>query len=115
MELCRLGRNSPDRFRHTEHRRFRAPRQHADYRFSGSQLPDFAAAPSTARFTSQEGENPPVGLILCSEPDDALAKYALEKLPNKVLAREYRLALPEEKALAAEIERIRQRLQRGRP
>jgi predicted nuclease of restriction endonuclease-like (RecB) superfamily len=36
----------------------------------------------------QEGENPPVGLILCSKPDDALAKYALEGLPSKVLARE---------------------------
>ncbi len=59
-----------------------------------------------------EGENPPVGLILCSKPDDALAKYALEGLPNKVLAREYRLALPEEKDLAAEIEKIRHRLDR---
>jgi predicted nuclease of restriction endonuclease-like (RecB) superfamily len=55
----------------------------------------------------QEGENPPVGLILCSKPDDALAKYALEGLPNKVLAREYKLALPDEKALAAELEKTR--------
>jgi predicted nuclease of restriction endonuclease-like (RecB) superfamily len=60
----------------------------------------------------QEGENPPVGLILCSKPDDALAKYALDGLPNKVLAREYRLALPEEKELAAEIEKVRHRLER---
>ena len=56
----------------------------------------------------QEGENPPVGLILCSERDDALAKYALDGLPNKVLAREYRLALPNEKQLVAEIEQTRQ-------
>ena len=58
-----------------------------------------------------DGENPPVGLILCSERDDALAKYALEGLPNKVVAREYRLALPEEKTLAAEIEHARERLE----
>lgn len=52
-------------------------------------------------------ENPPVGLILCSEPDDVLAKYALEGLPNKVLAREYRLKLPQERKLAAEVEKTR--------
>src|SRR2546423_3103188 len=43
---------------------------------------------------TQADENPPVGLILCAEKDDAIAKYALEGLPNKVLAREYKLALP---------------------
>ncbi|MDD5090981.1 MAG: PDDEXK nuclease domain-containing protein [Candidatus Wallbacteria bacterium] len=51
------------------------------------------------------GENPPVGLILCARKDEAVAKYALEGLPNKVLAAEYRTALPDEKDLAAEIER----------
>lgn len=34
----------------------------------------------------QEGENPPVGLILCAQKDEAVARYALEGLPNKVLA-----------------------------
>lgn len=56
-------------------------------------------------------ENPPVGLILCSEKDEALARYALEGLSNKVLAAEYRLALPDEKALAAEIERARKTIE----
>jgi predicted nuclease of restriction endonuclease-like (RecB) superfamily len=56
-------------------------------------------------------ENPPVGLILCAEKDDAIAKYALEGLPNKVLAREYKLALPNEKRLAAEIEKTRELLE----
>ena len=56
-------------------------------------------------------ENPPVGLILCAEKDDAIAKYALEGLPNKVLAREYKLALPAEKRLAAEIEKTRDLLE----
>ena len=60
----------------------------------------------------QEDENPPVGLILCSKPDDALARYALDGLPNKVLARQYRLALPEEKALAKELEKTRLMLER---
>ena len=50
----------------------------------------------------REGENPPVGLILCSEKDEALARYALEGLSNKVMAAEYRIALPDETVLAAE-------------
>jgi predicted nuclease of restriction endonuclease-like (RecB) superfamily len=61
---------------------------------------------------TQADENPPVGLILCAEKDDAIAKYALEGLPNKVLAREYKLALPDEKRLAAEIEKTRDLLER---
>jgi hypothetical protein len=56
-------------------------------------------------------ENPPVGLILCARKDEAVARYALEGLPNKVMAAEYRTALPDEKELAAEIERTRAMLQ----
>jgi len=55
----------------------------------------------------QEGENPPVGLILCAEKDAAVVQYALEGLPNKIMAAEYRTALPDEKILASEIERAR--------
>lgn len=56
------------------------------------------------------GENPPVGLILCSEKDEALAKYALDGLPSKVMAAEYRAALPDEESLAREIDHARQQL-----
>lgn len=52
-------------------------------------------------------ENPPVGLILCAQKDHAVAHYALEGLPNKVLAAEYRTALPAEKTLAAEVDKTR--------
>ena len=52
-------------------------------------------------------ENPPVGLILCAQKDDAVARYALEGLPNKVMAAEYRTTLPDEALLATEIERTR--------
>jgi len=63
---------------------------------------------------TNEGENPPVGLILCSQPNDALAQYALEGLPNKVLAREYKLMLPQEKQLVAEMEKTRHFLESHR-
>jgi len=58
-----------------------------------------------------EGENPPVGLILCARKDEAVARYALEGLPNKVMASEYRTVLPDEKELAAEIKRTQTMLE----
>jgi predicted nuclease of restriction endonuclease-like (RecB) superfamily len=63
---------------------------------------------------TREGENPPVGLILSAQKNDALARYALENLPNKVLAAEYRLALPDEKVLAQEIKRTRKLIEERR-
>lgn len=61
------------------------------------------------------GENPPVGLILCASKGTALARYALEGLPNKVLAAEYRAALPDEEVLAAELDKTRQLLATAPP
>jgi hypothetical protein len=55
-------------------------------------------------------ENPPVGLILCAEKDTAVARYALEGLPNKVVAAEYKLALPDETRLVQEVVRTRRML-----
>ena len=59
---------------------------------------------------THDGENPPVGLILCSQKDEAVARYALEGLPNKVMAAEYRTTLPDEQRLEAEVARARQAL-----
>ena len=59
----------------------------------------------------QEGENPPVGLILCSEKDEALARYALEGLSNNVMAAEYRITLPDEELLAEELDRTRRAIE----
>ena len=56
-------------------------------------------------------ENPPVGSILCAEKDHAVAKYALDGLPNKVVAAEYRMALPKERLLVEEIERTRRQIE----
>ena len=57
-----------------------------------------------------DDENPPVGLILCSQKDEAVARYALDGLPNQVMAAEYKTTLPDEAILAAEIYRTRQAL-----
>jgi predicted nuclease of restriction endonuclease-like (RecB) superfamily len=55
-------------------------------------------------------ENPPIGLILCADKGAAEAHYALDGLPNKVLAAEYQIVLPDEKLLADEIEKTQQAL-----
>lgn len=60
---------------------------------------------------THEHENPPVGLILCSQKDEAVAHYALEGLPNKVLASEYKMILPDEQVLVAELKRTQNMLQ----
>jgi predicted nuclease of restriction endonuclease-like (RecB) superfamily len=60
---------------------------------------------------THSNENPPVGLILCAKKNAAVAHYALEGLPNKILATEYRTTLPDEKLLATELDRTRKILE----
>lgn len=65
-----------------------------------------------AEHWTQPGENPPVGLILCAQHNTAVAHYTLDRLADKVLAAEYRVTLPDEKTLAAELERTQRALER---
>ena len=60
------------------------------------------------------GENPPVGLILCASKGSNEAHYALEGLPNKVLAAEYKTVLPDERLLAEELDKTRRELEAQR-
>jgi predicted nuclease of restriction endonuclease-like (RecB) superfamily len=60
-------------------------------------------------------ENPPVGLILCDEKNDAVVRYTLENLPNKVLATEYKTVLPDERLLVEELVRTRRTLETHYP
>jgi predicted nuclease of restriction endonuclease-like (RecB) superfamily len=57
------------------------------------------------------GENPPVGLILCAAKGAAEAHYALDSLPNTVLAAEYRTVLPDAALLATQLELSRRQLE----
>jgi predicted nuclease of restriction endonuclease-like (RecB) superfamily len=57
-------------------------------------------------------ENQPIGLILCSEQDAAVAHYALGNLGNQVLAREYQIGLPTEEQLIRRLEARRKQLTR---
>ena len=61
-------------------------------------------------------ENPPVGLILCADKGHALARYALDGLPNKIMAANYRTVLPDAALLEAELAKTRRLLEtHGKP
>lgn len=68
-----------------------------------------------AEHWTHPGENPPVGMILCSGKGNALVRYATDNLPNKVLVRDYLTALPHEGTLAAEIAAARRKLEARNP
>ena len=52
-------------------------------------------------------DNPTVGLILCTERDYTVVKYSVLSESNQLFASKYRLYLPSEEELRAEIERER--------
>lgn len=56
----------------------------------------------------QESDNPTIGLILCSEKNNAVAKYSLLNESKQIFASKYKIYLPSEKQLKEEIERERQ-------
>jgi predicted nuclease of restriction endonuclease-like (RecB) superfamily len=52
---------------------------------------------------TMDGENEPVGLILCSEKNDAVVHYAMGGIQAKVFASKYLTALPDVETLRREI------------
>ncbi len=53
----------------------------------------------------QPGDNPTVGLVLCSEKDETVVKYSVMKDSEHLFASQYKLFLPTEAELKAELER----------
>ena len=53
---------------------------------------------------TREDENPPVGLILCADKNEAVVQYTLNKTQQQIFASRYELALPTEEELRAELE-----------
>ena len=52
-----------------------------------------------------DDDNPTVGIVLCSETDHDIARYSILKGNEQIFATKYKLYLPTEEELAAEIER----------
>lgn len=51
-----------------------------------------------------EGDNQPVGILLCTDKDHALAKYALAGMDNKLFVSKYQLELPKQEDMQKFIE-----------
>jgi predicted nuclease of restriction endonuclease-like (RecB) superfamily len=56
----------------------------------------------------QTGDNPTIGIILCTKKDETIVKYSVLKGSKKLFASQYKLYLPSEKELKDEIEREKQ-------
>jgi YhcG PDDEXK nuclease domain len=54
-----------------------------------------------------EGDNPTIGLILCTEKDETIVRYSVLKENRQLFASKYRLMLPTEEELRHELERER--------
>ena len=51
-----------------------------------------------------EGDNPTIGIVLCSDTDDDIARYSVMHGNEQLFASKYKLYLPTEEELKAEIE-----------
>lgn len=51
-------------------------------------------------------DNPPIGLILCTDKDDITAEYALGGLSNQIFAAKYVLHMPNKEQLIAQVEDV---------
>lgn len=52
-----------------------------------------------------EGDNPTIGIVLCSETDADIARYSILKGNEQIFATKYKLYLPTEEQLRREIEK----------
>ena len=55
---------------------------------------------------NDEGDNPPIGIILCTDKDCLTAEYALGGLSNQIFASRYTLCLPDKQLLLDEVRRV---------
>jgi len=60
-----------------------------------------------------EGDNPPVGILLCTDKNHALAEYALAGMDNQLFVAKYQLELPSKEMLQNQLEHERRRLEDG--
>lgn len=62
-------------------------------------------------------DNPTIGVVLCTEKNNAMVKYQLGEKAKQIFTRKYQFHLPTEEALAAEVKKelkeIRHELSKG--
>ena len=55
-----------------------------------------------------EGDNAPIGILLCTAKNDAMVKLTLPENSSQILASQYELYLPSEKVLKQELDKLAQ-------
>jgi len=60
---------------------------------------------------TREDENPPIGLVLCTDKNEAVVRYTLSDSTRPIFASKYQLHLPTEQELAEELARERRLLE----
>jgi predicted nuclease of restriction endonuclease-like (RecB) superfamily len=56
-------------------------------------------------------ENPPIGIVLCTEKNEAVVRFTLPEGNNQIFASRYKLYLPTEEELVLEVQRERQAIE----
>ena len=56
-------------------------------------------------------DNPPIGILLCTERDHSLVEYALAGMDNSLFVSKYQLQLPDRESLQMQIETERRRIE----
>ena len=60
-----------------------------------------------------EGDNPPIGIVLCADKSDAVVRYTLPEDETQVFASKYKLYLPSEEELLKELKKEYQAMESG--
>lgn len=55
---------------------------------------------------NEPNDNPPIGIILCTDKDNVSAEYALGGLSNHIFASTYTYVIPKKERLIAEVEEV---------
>ena len=55
---------------------------------------------------NEKGDNPPIGIILCTDKSSVTAEYALGGLSNNIFASTYTFVIPDKEKLIEQVEAV---------
>ena len=61
-----------------------------------------------------EGDNPPIGIVLCADKSESVVKYTLPENETQIFASKYKLYLPSKDELLRELNQEYQALEAGK-
>ena len=61
-----------------------------------------------------EGDNPPIGIVLCADKSESVVKFTLPENETQIFASKYKLYLPSEEELLQELRRQYRALENGK-